>query len=80
MLDRGGWKVYDRRDARAENGGDLDRPHLENFVQSIRTREQPAAGLPLVQTAERLCHLGVEAYRRGGPVRQLSGEGQAGIV
>jgi len=71
VLDRGGWKVYDRRDSRAENGGDLDRPHLENFVHAIRTREQPSAALTFVQSAERLCHIGIEAYRTGGAVRDV---------
>jgi predicted dehydrogenase len=80
VLDRGGWKVYDRRDARAENGGDLDRPHLENFLHAVRTREQPAAALALVQASERLCHLGVEAYRSGVAVRELLGEGRAGTI
>jgi predicted dehydrogenase len=65
VLDRGGWKVYDRRDARAENATDLDRPHLENFLDAIRTRRQPAAALSLVLPAERLCHLGVESHRTG---------------
>jgi predicted dehydrogenase len=65
VLDRGGWKIYDRRDSRAENGGDLDRPHLANFIDCVRTRQQPAASLENVRVAEQLCHLGVEAYRSG---------------
>jgi predicted dehydrogenase len=63
VLDRGGWKVYDRKDSPAENGVDLDVPHLANFVQCVRTREEPAASLMVARRAEQLCHLGVQAYR-----------------
>jgi predicted dehydrogenase len=65
VLDRGGWKIYDRRDARAESGGELDGPHLANFLHGIRTREQPNASLAVAHLAERLCHLGRLAYREG---------------
>jgi len=63
VLDRGGWKVYDRKDSPAENGGDLDGPHLADFLRSVRTREEPAASLMVARRAEQLCHLGVQAYR-----------------
>jgi predicted dehydrogenase len=63
VLDRGGWKVYDRKDSRAENGGDLDVPHLANFIHCVRTREEPHASLMAARRAEQLCHLGVQAYR-----------------
>ncbi|QDT52614.1 Inositol 2-dehydrogenase [Caulifigura coniformis] len=63
VLDRGGWKVYDRKDSTAENGGDLDVPHLADFLRCVRTREEPAASLIVARRAEQLCHLGVQAYR-----------------
>lgn len=63
VLDRGGWKVYDRKDSPAESGGDLDAAHLANFMHSIRTREEPAASLLVARQAEQLCHLGVQAFR-----------------
>lgn len=68
VLDRGGWKIYDRRDARAENGGDLDGPHLANFAHCVRTREEPSASLAVAEAAERLCRLGGLAYREGRPI------------
>ncbi len=79
VLDRGGWKVYDRKDSPAENGGDLDGPHLANFVHCVRTREEPAASLLVARRAEELCHLGVQACREerivtaeiGGALRSL---------
>jgi len=64
VLDRGGWKVYDRKDSPAENGGDLDSPHVANFVHCVRTREEPSASLMVARRAEQLCHLGVQAYRQ----------------
>ena len=79
VLDRGGWKVYDRKDSPAENGGDLDSAHLANFVHCIRTREEPSASLMVARRAEQLCHLGVQAFREdrvvaaevGGAVRNV---------
>jgi predicted dehydrogenase len=68
VLDRGGWKIYDRRDAQGENGSDLDRPHLQNFIDCVRTRQRPAAALENVELAESLCHLGVLSYRQGRPL------------
>lgn len=68
VLDRGGWKIYDRRDSQAENGGDLDRPHLANFIDCVRSRQRPAANLAEVRLAEQLCHLGVAAYRNGSMI------------
>jgi predicted dehydrogenase len=65
VLDRGGWKVYDRRDSRSENGGDLDRPHLSDFLSAVRTRHEPAASLARAERAEQMCRLGVAAYRGG---------------
>jgi predicted dehydrogenase len=80
VLDRGGWKVYDRKDSPAENSGDLDVPHLANFLQSIRTREEPSASLMVARRAEQLCHLGVQAFKEdrvitaevGGALRAAS--------
>ena len=64
----------------AENGGDLDGPHLANFIHCVRTREEPSASLLVARRAEQLCHLGVDAYREerviaaeiGGAVRTAS--------
>ncbi|MBX3443110.1 MAG: Gfo/Idh/MocA family oxidoreductase [Planctomyces sp.] len=71
VLDRGGWKVYDRRDARSENGSNLDRPHLANFVHCVRTREEPAASLAAAAPAEHLCCLGAAACRQNRPLRDI---------
>jgi predicted dehydrogenase len=80
VLDRGGWKVYDRKDSLAESGGDLDSPHFANFIHCVRTREEPAASLMQARRAEQLCHLGAAAYREhrtvhaeiGGALRDVA--------
>lgn len=77
VLDRGGWKIYDRRDARAENGSDLDLPHLADFVNCVRTREQPNASLAVARVAEDLCHRGRLAYREG---RVVTDDGSRSIA
>jgi predicted dehydrogenase len=69
ILDRGGWKIYDAATPRTADGGDLLRPHLENFLNSIRTREAPAADLPIGIASSTLCHFGNAAYRLGREIR-----------
>ncbi len=53
VLDRGGWKVYDRKDSPAENGGDLDTAHLASFIHAVRTREEPTASLLVARRPSR---------------------------
>jgi predicted dehydrogenase len=70
VLDRGGWKVYGRKDGPAVPGSPLLAPHLEDFVTSIRTRRAPAADLNTGLISSALCHLGNQAYRSGTEWRE----------
>ncbi|MFV0445185.1 MAG: Gfo/Idh/MocA family protein [Planctomycetaceae bacterium] len=65
VVDRGGWKVYGRKDGPAMNATSLLEPHLADFLESIRTRRAPAADLETGLMSSALCHLGNEAYRSG---------------
>ena len=65
IVDRGGWKVYGQRDALAAEPGDLLGPHLQDFIDCVRTRRRPAADLSVGMTSSALCHLGNMAYRLG---------------
>jgi len=69
ILDRGGWKIYDAATPLTANGGDLLRPHLENFIDCIRTRQTPAADLATGIASSALCHYGNAAYRLGRELR-----------
>lgn len=76
IVDRGGWKVYGQRDSVASEPGEILQPHLQNFVDSIRSRQQPACNLETGVVSSALCHLGNLAYRSGQTlhVEPASGE------
>jgi predicted dehydrogenase len=63
VLDRGGWKIYDRPTPLAAPGGGLDAPHLDDFLDCVRTRRPPRASLPVAAGSHELYHLGVQAFR-----------------
>jgi hypothetical protein len=69
ILDRGGWKIYDAATPRTADGGELLRPHLENFLGCVRSRTAPAADLATGIASSALCHLGNAAYRLGRELR-----------
>lgn len=72
VVDRGGWKVYDRKDSLTADATDLLGPHIANFLDCVRTRAIPNAPIEVGQRASRLVHLGNLAYRRGTSVDPLS--------
>lgn len=65
VVDRSGWKVYDRRESLTADASELKQAHLANFVQSIRTRQQPNCDLRTGHISSTLCHLGNIAHRVG---------------
>lgn len=82
IVDRGGWKVYGGRDAPTAPGGDFLNPHLQDFLDCVRSRQQPACDLEAGRQSSALCHLGNIAYRLGrsvdfDPVRESFGSDRA---
>ncbi len=70
VIDRGGWKVYDGESAGGVcSSTELDRQHLENFIDCIRTRQTPACPLSTAIVSTGLCHLGNIAYRVNREIR-----------
>lgn len=65
VIDRGGWKVYGSKESASASASPLLEPHLEDFLDAVRTRRPPAADLAVGCTSSTLCHLGNEAYRQG---------------
>ena len=65
VLDRGGWKVYDRKESLTADATDLLGPHIANFLECVRTRATPNAPIEVGRRASVLAHLGNLAYRRG---------------
>jgi predicted dehydrogenase len=63
IVDRGGWKVYGRKDGASREGRDATREHCANFLKCVATREQPAANLQTAFVSSALCHLGNAAHR-----------------
>lgn len=65
VIDRGGWKVYDRKETLTADSSELARAHQRNFLDCIKTRQQPAADIEIGHLSSTLCHLGNIAYRLG---------------
>lgn len=68
IVDRGGWKVYGRRENLTADATELQPAHLRNFIECIRTRRAPAADIETGLLSSSLCHLGNIAYRLGREV------------
>ncbi len=62
--------------------GDFLTPHLQDFLDCVRTRQQPACDLKAGRVSSALCHLGNIAYRLGrsidfDPVKESFGADRA---
>ena len=69
VVDRSGWKVYDSSDRLTSDASELICSHLQNFLDCIRTREQPSADIETGHISTTLCHLGNIAWQVGHEVR-----------
>ncbi|QDU11777.1 Glucose--fructose oxidoreductase precursor [Gimesia aquarii] len=65
VVDRGGWKVYDQKEAATSGTSDQAVTHHRNFVDCIKTRNRPTSDIEIGHTSSALCHLGNIAYRVG---------------
>lgn len=72
VVDRSGWKVYDSSERLTADASELTNAHLKNFLDCIRTRQQPNADIETGHTSTTLCHLGNIAWRLGREVRFLA--------
>lgn len=68
VVDRSGWKVYDRKESLTANSSEQLVPHLRNFIDCVKTRTRPAADIETGHLSSALCHLGNVAYRLGREV------------
>jgi predicted dehydrogenase len=64
ILDRSGWKVYDRQESLTADASELYRPHLDQFLRAVRTRELPNADIGIGRCSLELCHWAHAAYQR----------------
>ncbi len=69
IVDRGGWKVYDQKDAPTSDTSDQARTHHENFIHCIKTRETPTSDIEIGHITSAMCHLGNVAYRLGRDIQ-----------
>jgi predicted dehydrogenase len=63
IVDRGGWKVYGRRDTLTADASELLTAHLRNFIDCVKSRKTPAAEIEVGHLSSTLCHLGNIAWR-----------------
>lgn len=69
IIDRSGWKVYDGREGLFANASDIRQAHLQNWIDSIRTRQAPSADLETGARSMLMCHLGNLSSRLGREIR-----------
>ncbi len=63
-VDEKGWKVQDGAEAGGKATGGLGN-HLTNFVECVKSRDNPNADVEVGHLSTRLCHLGNIAHRVG---------------
>jgi predicted dehydrogenase len=68
VIDRSGWKVYDRSDSLTARASELRQAHLLDFARSVRTRRAPQCDLTTGHISSVLSHLGNIPYRVGREV------------
>jgi predicted dehydrogenase len=68
IFDRKGWHVIDGVKA-ADKAADIERPHLRNFIDSVKEHKRPSADIEEGHRSTRLCHLGNIAYRLSRTLR-----------
>ncbi len=68
VFDKKGWHVEDGVKA-SDESADMERPHLQNFVDAIREEKRPNADVEEGHKSTRLCHLGNIAHRTGRAIR-----------
>lgn len=70
VLDRGGWRVYDGVNAGSSGSAQsMQQQHVDNFLTSVLTRQQPACDLWQGVISAGLAHLGNIAYRVGHEIQ-----------
>ncbi|HET6425984.1 MAG TPA: Gfo/Idh/MocA family oxidoreductase [Planctomycetaceae bacterium] len=70
VLDRGGWRIYDGEPASSTGSASaMQQQHVDNFLTSVLTRQQPACDLWQGVVSAGLAHLGNIAYRVGREIQ-----------
>ncbi len=64
VFDSKGWHVHDGVQA-SDKKSDIEKPHLGNFLDCVRSHKRPNADIEEGHKSTRLCHLGNIAYRTG---------------
>lgn len=76
IIDRGGWKVYGRKDAAASGPSEMLPNHCREFIACVKSRRNPTADAECGHISSALCHLGNLAHRLG---REVEVEQKAGM-
>jgi predicted dehydrogenase len=66
--DKKGWRVIDGVEA-SEKAQEIERPHLRNFLDCVKSGKRPNADIEEGHKSTRLCHLGNIAWRVGRALR-----------
>lgn len=69
IVDRSGWKIYDRKDSLYADASEIRRAHVDDFITAIREGRSPSADIGIGHRSMALCHLGNIACRLGRELR-----------
>ena len=69
VVDRGGWKIYDRKEPIIADTSEQLGNHCRHFIDCLKTRELPVADIEVGHLSSTLCHLGNIAYRLGREIQ-----------
>lgn len=69
VIDRGGWKAYDVPEPISCDTSEQSLAHLRNFIDCIKSRNEPVASLETGFLSSGLCHLGNISHRVNREIR-----------
>ena len=78
IMDGGGYVVYgmDGKEIKKVDGSSSDVPHIQNFIDCVRSGKRPNADIEEGHKSTLLCHLGNIAYRTGRTLNTDSANGR----
>lgn len=72
-----GWKLYKgEKEIEKNDGGDMEGPHIKNFLECLVTREKPNADIEIAHRSTQLCHLANIAWRTRSTIKFDGAKGE----
>ena len=70
ITQRSGWKIFrGNKEIDSHDGAEREKAHLSNFIDCVRSREQPNADIEIAHKSTVLCHLANIAWRTRSTIK-----------